>query len=102
MEILGTGYIEVRYTQEEIIEQFTTSTCIPWVELEFDDDNIELGCEHEICEGDALGLFVSECKDSVNFDLSCICDRLLKAEEILESIWIDEEPQIINILHVDY
>lgn len=50
MEILGTGYIEVRYTQEEIIEQFTTSTCTPWVELEFDDDNIELGCECGHCD----------------------------------------------------
>lgn len=58
--------------------------------------------EHEIWEGDAMGLFVFECEGNTILDLNILRDKLIEAENILKSIGIDEKPQIINILHVDY
>lgn len=60
------------------------------------------GCEHEIWEGDALGLFISECKDSLILDFDTLIDKLKKVGDILKSIGIYEPPRIINILNVDY
>lgn len=51
MEVLGTGYIKVRYTKKEIIEKFTTPICTPWIEFEFTDGSVELGCECGHCDG---------------------------------------------------
>lgn len=78
-----------------------------WNELERALSLLRLGLttqnnEHEIWEGDAMGLFVCECEGNTILDLNILRDKLIEAENILKSIEIDEKPQIINILHVDY
>ena len=60
------------------------------------------GCDHDIWEGDTIGILISECDHHVILDFDTMIDKLKKSGDILKSIGIDEAPQIINILNVDY
>ena len=65
-------------------------------------DVVTRGCEAEIKKNDVIGLVLSVTRGSTISDLNLIERKIKEVKIILESIGIEEEPQIFNILHIDY